>query len=451
MKKKQILIVEDERIEADNVKASLQKIGYDVCGIAVSGEEAIQKAEEMHPDLVLMDLVLKGEAENVLAALKICSIFNIPIVYFSTDENSKKLEGTRIPEPFCYILRPFEDRDVHSTIDVALHQHKIRNNLEETEKKYQSVVENAHDAIYMMTPKRLQYVNPAFEKLSGYKKSELCSDKFDFWNIIHPNDVKRIEKNSKNMGKNGIRNKEFRIVTKNKEVKIVKANTVNIGINKEVVEVGILKDITKHKNTEFELKEIVEKLQRTFEMTINALVTAVETRDPYTAGHQKRVTDLACAIANEMGLAKDKIEGVRLAGTIHDIGKIQIPYEILTKPTSLSKIESVMIKMHPQVGYDILKEIEFPSPVAQIILQHHEKIDGSGYPAGLSGDEILIEARIIAVADIIEAMSSHRPYRPALGIDAALNEAIKFKGIFYEPEVVDACLKLFREKKYTLK
>jgi len=350
MKKKQILIVEDERIEADNVKTSLQRVGYDVCGIAVSGEDAFKKAEEMHPDLVLMDLVLKGETENVLAALKICSVFNIPIVYFATDENSNKLERARRTEPFCYILRPFEDRDVHSTIEVALNQHKIKNSLEETEKRYQSVVKNAHDAIYMMTPKRFQYVNPAFEKLTGYSKNELCSDKFDFWNIIHPDDVKKIEKNTKNMGKNGIRNKEFRIVTKNKQVKIVKANTVNIGINKEVVEVGILKDVTKHKNTEFELKESVEKLRRTFQMTINALVTAVETRDPYTAGHQKRVTDLACAIANEMGLAKDKIEGVRLAGTIHDIGKIQIPYEILTKPTSLSKIESVMIKMHPQVG-----------------------------------------------------------------------------------------------------
>ncbi len=451
MKKKQILIVEDERIEADNVKASLQRVGYDVCGIAVSGEEAFKKAEEMHPDLVLMDLVLKGDTENVLAALKICSIFNIPVVYFATEGNSKKLERERRTEPFCYILRPFEDRDVHSTIEVALHQHKIKNNLEETEKRYQSVVKNAHDAIYMMTPKRLQYVNPAFEKLTGFKRSELCSDKFDFWNIIHPDDVKKIEKNQKNKGKNGIRNKEFRVVSKNKEVKTVKANTVNIGINNEAIEVGILKDITKRKNAEFELKESLKRLQRTFEMTINALVSAVETRDPYTAGHQKRVTELACAIAKEMGLAKDKIEGVRLAGTVHDIGKIQIPYEILTKPTHLSTIESVMIKMHPQVGYDILKEIEFPSPVAQIVFQHHEKIDGSGYPAGLSGDEILIEAKIIAVADIIEAMSSHRPYRPALGIDAALNEIIKFKGIFYDSAVVDVCLKLFREKKYTLK
>ncbi len=450
MKKKQILIVEDERIEADNVKASLQRIGYDVCGIAVSGEDAFKKAEEMHPDLVLMDLVLQGETESVLAALKICSIFNIPIIYFEANENSKKLERARRTEPFCYILRPFEDRDVHSTIEVALNQHKIKNNLEETEKRYQSVVKNAHDAIYMMTPERFQYVNPAFEKLTGYKKDELCSEKFNFWNIIHPDDVKKIEKNTKNMGKNGIRNKEFRIVSKNKEVKIVKANTVNIGINKEVVEVGILKDITRQKNTELELKESLEKLQRTFEMTINALVTAVETRDPYTAGHQKRVSDLACAIANEMGLSKDKIEGVRLAGIIHDIGKIQIPYEILTKPTHLSEIESVMIKMHPQVGYDILKEIEFPNPVAQIIIQHHEKIDGSGYPAGLSGDEILIEARIIAVADIIEAMSSHRPYRPALGIKAALNEIIKYRGIYYDIEVVDACLKLFQEKNYLL-
>jgi len=326
----------------------------------------------------------------------------------------------------------------------------VADTVKENEKKYQSVVENAHDAIYMIATKRLQYINPAFEKLTGYKKSELCGEKFNIWNIIHPDDMKRIEKYANKKGENGIRNKEFRIVAKNKGMKIVKANTLNIGINNEVIEVGILKDITRRKNAELELKESLEKLKRTFEMTINALVSAVETRDPYTAGHQKRVTDLACAIANEMGLAKDKIEGVRLAGTIHDIGKIQIPYEILTKPTSLSQIESVMIKMHPQVGYDILKDIEFPSPVAQAVLQHHEKVDGSGYPAGLSGDEILIEARIIAVADIIEAMSSHRPYRPALGIKAALNEIIKYRGIYFDIEAVDACLKLFQEKNYLL-
>jgi PAS domain S-box-containing protein len=318
---------------ADNVKASLQRLGYDVCGIAVSGEEAIQKTEEIHPDLVLMDLVLKRGTNGILAALKICSCFNIPVVYFTANEDSKKREGAKITEPFCYMLKPFEDRDVHSTIEVALHQQKIKNNLEETEKRYQSVVENAHDAIYMMTPKRLQYFNPAFEKLTGYKKSELCSEKFNFWNIIHPDDMKRIEKYANKKGKNGIRNKEFRIVSKNEGMKIVKANTVNIGINNEVIEVGILKDITKRKNVELELKESLKRLRRTFEMTVNALVSAVETRDPYTAGHQKRVTDLACAIAKEMNLQKDKIEGVRLAGIIHDIGKIQIPYEILTKPT----------------------------------------------------------------------------------------------------------------------
>jgi HD-GYP domain-containing protein (c-di-GMP phosphodiesterase class II) len=148
-----------------------------------------------------------------------------------------------------------------------------------------------------------------------------------------------------------------------------------------------------------------------------------------------------------MGLSKRKIEGIRMAGSVHDIGKIQIPTEILIKPEHLSDIEFVMIKMHPQVGYDILKNIEFPYPVARIILQHHERIDGSGYPEGLSGNKILLETKILAVADVIEAMSAHRPYRPSLGVPSALEEVEKYKGRLYEPEVVDACFRLFHEKK----
>ena len=195
-----------------------------------------------------------------------------------------------------------------------------------------------------------------------------------------------------------------------------------------------------------ERKENLAKLRKALGGTIQVLVAAVETRDPYTAGHQQRVAHLARAIAQEMGLSLGQIEGIRMAGAIHDIGKIAVPAEILSKPGKITETEFGIIKTHPQVGYDILKGIEFPWPVAKIVLQHQERLDGSGYPAGLKGDEIILEARILAVADVVEAMASHRPYRPALGIDRALEEISKNRGILYDADVVDACVRLFREK-----
>ena len=160
------------------------------------------------------------------------------------------------------------------------------------------------------------------------------------------------------------------------------------------------------------------------------------------------MAELARSISQEMGLPKDQIEGVRMAGTVHDLGKISVPAEILSKPTKLSSLEFSLIKVHPQTSYDILKDIEFPWPIARIVLQHHERINGSGYPQGLKGEEILLESRILAVADVVEAIASHRPYRPAHGIDTALEEIEKNRGLFYDPDVVDACLQLFRTKGY---
>ncbi|MBW2650712.1 MAG: response regulator [Deltaproteobacteria bacterium] len=197
-----------------------------------------------------------------------------------------------------------------------------------------------------------------------------------------------------------------------------------------------------------ELEQSYEKLQVTLEGTINALAAATEWRDPYTAGHQQRVAELARAIAEEMNLSEEQIREIHMSALIHDIGKINVPAEILSKPGQLSEFEFKIIQTHPQIGYDILKEIEFPWPIARIVLQHHERMNGSGYPQGLSGKDILLEARILAVADVVEAMSSHRPYRPALGIDRALEEISQNKGILYDPEVADACLSLFTEKDF---
>lgn len=195
-----------------------------------------------------------------------------------------------------------------------------------------------------------------------------------------------------------------------------------------------------------EQKQAQNKLKKTMNAIIETISKIMDTRDPYTAGHQIRVSQLAHRIAQEMNLSPNKIESVRIASLIHDIGKIGIPSEILTKPTKLDTIEFSFMKKHPEIGYTILKDIDFPYPIAQIVLQHHERNDGSGYPQGLKGEAILLEAKIINVADVVEAMSSHRPYREALGIDVTLEEIIKNKGILYDPEIVDVCVKLFKEK-----
>ena len=170
----------------------------------------------------------------------------------------------------------------------------------------------------------------------------------------------------------------------------------------------------------------------------------IETRDPYTSGHEDQVAEIACKIAKEMKLTEEQISAIHIAATLHDIGKISVPSEILTKPGRLSDLEREMIKTHCKVANDLLLNIEFPYPVAEIIFQHHERMDGSGYPRGLKGDNITIEARIIGAADVLDAMASYRPYRPALGVDAAIEEIIKFSGITYDPAVVDACLKIYK-------
>jgi PAS domain S-box-containing protein/putative nucleotidyltransferase with HDIG domain len=213
---------------------------------------------------------------------------------------------------------------------------------------------------------------------------------------------------------------------------------------------GILLDITERKQAEVKLQELLESLRKAFAATIQVMVSAVEMRDPYTAGHQARTADIARAIATEMGLDQDKIDGIRMAGTIHDIGKLSIPAEILSKPTKLTNLEFSLIKEHPKIGYEILKDIESPWPLAEIVYQHHERMDGSGYPRKLKGDAIIMEARIMAVADVVEAMASHRPYRAALGIEVALEEIEKNKGTFYDNTVAEACLRLFRNKGYKL-
>ena len=211
---------------------------------------------------------------------------------------------------------------------------------------------------------------------------------------------------------------------------------------------GTMMDITERKKAELKLVKSEEALKKTLNGAINSLAAIVETKDPYTYGHQQRVRKLATTIAMDLGLDEKKVEAIRIASLIHDIGKVNIPASILSKPGKLTEIEFDMIKTHPQLSYNMLKKIDFPLPIVDIILQHHEKLDGSGYPRGLKGKDIMLEAKILTVADIVEAMSSHRPYRPALGLSVAIDEIRKIKGKLYDPAVADSCIKIITKKKF---
>ena len=289
------------------------------------------------------------------------------------------------------------------------------------------------------------YFSTCYYTMLGYKPGELPMRKETWTNLMHPEDKKiiipRVEKYVANAEPYEV---EFRLKTKDGDWKWISGRGKSYNIDKNGIPhraVGVHVNITERKQAE-------EKLKKNMDATIDTMSNMIEAKDPYTSGHQQRVCQLAVHLARELNLSQDKIEGIRIASLIHDIGKIGLPTEILSKPTRLTDIEFSLIKDHSQIGHDILKSIEFSYPIAQIVLQHHERLNGSGYPNNLKGDEILLEARIIGVADVVEAMSSHRPYRPALGIDAALEEISQNKGILYEPEVVDTCLRLFKEKEF---
>lgn len=320
--------------------------------------------------------------------------------------------------------------------------------LQRVQETYQSIFENAQEGIYRSTCEgRFIAANQAMARILGYESPEEligCVTDITHQLYVYPEQRAKLMERIEHQG--FVKDAEIPFFRKNGQM-IWVSRTMRAIRNKEgklLYLDGIIDDITDRKKN-------IDQLRRALGGAVQAISLMVEKRDPYTAGHQHRVADLARAIATEMKFSDDQINGLRMAGIIHDIGKISIPAEILNSPKKLTNLEFSMIKTHAQSGYDIVKDIEFPWPIARIILEHHERIDGSGYPNGLTGGNLLAESRILAIADVVEAMATHRPYRPALGIDAALEEITRNKGILYDSGAVDACLRLFRKKGYKIK
>jgi len=389
----------------------------DVIGKKVS--EVIPGIQKTNPKLIEIygRVAITGKPERFELDLKALGLWLLISVY-STDKGF-----------FIAVFDNITDRK------------KAEETLATSEKKYRQLVELSQEGIWVIDEEaRTTFVNPRMAEILGYEQGDMLGKSlFDFMN---ENGVK-IAKENIERRKTGIKEQhDFEFIKKDGARIYTSLETSPIidDLGKYRGALACVADITDRRKVEVELRQSYEKLDKTLTGFIKTMAKTIELKDPYTSGHQVRVANLVCAIAKNMGLKEDQIQGINVAATIHDIGKISVPSDILSKPGKLTKTEFNLIKSHPKIGYDILKSIEFPWPIAQIILRHHERMNGSGYPNHLKGEDICLEARILAVADVIEAMSFHRPYRPALGVEKAMEEISRNKGILYDPEVANTCI-----------
>ena len=328
---------------------------------------------------------------------------------------------------------------------------RAEESLRAAEEQYRGLVEQSIAGIYIIQDGTFAYVNPRFAAIRGYGSAgEMFG--LDPLLLIAETDRSTVAEHNRRLLAGETRSIDYVFTALRKD-----GSTLEAGVHSAFATyrgrpaiIGMMQDISEKRRAEDEIKRHVTQLEKAMQSTINVVATIGELRDPYTHGHERRVGEIAAAIAAEMELEASRVEGIRITGYLHDIGKIAVPAEILAKPGRLTKVEFGVVKDHAQQSYEILKTVEFPWPVAESAWQHHERLDGSGYPRGLKGDQISLEARILGVADTVEAMASHRPYRPGLGIEKALAEVENNRGKLYDPQVVDACLRLFRAKGYTL-
>lgn len=485
-----LLIVDDNQQSRYLLQVLLTTHGFTVAA-AANGAEALELARRHPPEMIISDILMP-----VMDGFALCRAWkadtrlqDIPFVFYTATYTDPKDEDFALslgavrfivkpsePDNFLAMLRemlelhqagklrtgsaPQEDDAVfykeYNQALVRKLESKVLELKEENLKAQKSesflrdVLQTTPSAVFSVDSDRIiTSWNPMAEKITGYSAAEVLGKKCSV--IESPTCGEgcrlfddRIEKPGKY--------RECIIICKDGRELTTLKNFDLLSGSAEGTKGGVESfiDITDRKQMEGERQQANDRLRKALEGTIRALATTSEARDPYTSGHQQRVADLARAIAVEIGLSTEQTDALKMAGMIHDIGKISVPAEILSMPRKLTVLEFSLIKTHAQSGYEILKDIEFPWPIARIVLEHHEKMDGSGYPQGLTGDKLLLESRIIAVADVVEAMASHRPYRPGLGIDAALEEITRNRGILYDAEIVDVCLKLFRDGGYQL-
>lgn len=442
-RKGHILVADDNADMREFIKRLLEDAGYSVL-MAMDGEDAWEQCQKELPDLVLSDVMMpRLNGFEFLKKIRSADYtYSLPIILISARAGEvDKAEGL-MSGADDYLSKPFHSGELIARVDGAVKLGKYRKKAHEELLARTNHIAKIGGWSFDVATMRGEWTEELI-RIHDLPSDELIDVQkgLSFYTSESRPIIERAVQEAISEGKSY--DLQLEIISATGVHKWIRTVGVPVMQDGKVVKVqGVMQDITEQKHSE-------ERLHHALIGAIQAIAGIVEMRDPYTSGHEKRVALLACAIAKEMGFDEDRIEGLRLAAEIHDLGKIQIPAEILVKPTRLSEIEFRMIQIHPEAGYDILKDIDFPWPIAEMVRQHHEKLDGSGYPHGLKGDEILLEARILCVADIVESMASHRPYRPALGIDAALEEIQQSSGTKLDSKAVDVCVKLFKENRFS--
>jgi len=418
---------------------------------------AVQVFKKQKPilinDVTEIENDLSQKSIDFVRAMGSQSFICVPIVYKGESMGVMIVDNVQSKQPLGQTEMSLL-MGIAPQIGISINNAIAYQKIKESEARFRSLSENAPDIIYTLGINgEFTYINPAIENILGYRPEEIIGKYFV--DITRKEDIAKYVKSYKQVRDQKQTIKEDIGILLHKdgtERYFSISGAPNFDSEGNFIGlVGTFKNMTEIRRSEMELKRSFEKLQSAMSSTINAISMIVESRDPYTAGHQRRVAKLAVAIAEKLGLSEDRIELIRMGSLIHDIGKIYIPSSILTKPSKLGDLEFAMMRTHPTVGYEILNKVDFIPVIVDIVYQHHERMDGSGYPLGISGDEIFLESRIVAVADTVEAMASNRPYRPARGTAIALEEIKKQRGSALDAGVVDACLKLFEEQDFNFK
>lgn len=446
------LLIEDDPADARLIREMVSQVGEETLRLAWCDRlsTGLKRLADGDVDLVLLDLLLPdGQGLDTLHRVRGQAPLAAVVVLTGLDDEALAVQSLRQGAQDYLLKGHIESASLMRSIRYAVERKHAEQAIRRSQRDWENIFQSMVTPAMILGPDHaILTINRAALNLVGKVKDKVLGKRC--YEVMHgrekPLDGCPVEEIIKS----------HRTETREKTLDIL-GRTYLLSCTPVLDDAGRLEkvihiatDVTMLQRAQDGLQTSLQKVQKAMQEIVHAMAMTVEMRDPYTAGHEHRVAKLASALATELGLSQEQIDGLEMAAVIHDLGKIAVPAEILSKPGRLTEMEFGMIKSHSKAGYDVLKSVPLPCPVAQIALQHHERMDGSGYPAGLSGEDIILEARILAVADVVEAMSSHRPYRASLGVDKALEEISQKKGILCDPAAVDACLRLFREKGFKL-